>query len=179
MLTDRLGGLMEAEVNFKLKAGQGSVKSEGQAKANLDEKYLTLSVEFGEPMLFAYTDIVGISEQEYRVDLFLKSKEKLNLSGLGYQYEDFLTELYRLRNQLLLKYLLMDESLIKGGFKAQFTSKDPEGHVNQSGICEVRLYETALAVLPQKGEPIRMPYCYLSQTSKAETHLLELKTCQT
>jgi hypothetical protein len=123
-------------------------------------------------MLFAYTDIVGITELEYQVDLFLTSKEKLNLSGLGYMYEDFLTELYRLRNQLLLKYLLMEESLINGGFEAQFTSLDPEGQKYQSGICEVRLYETALVVLPQKGEPIRAPYCYLSQISKADYKLV-------
>ncbi len=51
---------MEAEVNYKLSDVQGTVKSEGQAKACLDEKYLTLNVEFGVPMLFAYTDIVGI-----------------------------------------------------------------------------------------------------------------------
>jgi hypothetical protein len=123
-------------------------------------------------MLFAYTDIVGISEQEYQVDLFLTSKEKLNLSGLGYRYEDFLTELYRLRNQLLLKYLLMDESLIKDGFEALFTSTDPEGQVNQSGRCEVCLYETAIVILPQKGEPIRVPYSYLSQISKVDYKLV-------
>lgn len=163
---------MEAEVNFTLKTEQGNVKSEGQAKANLDEKYLTLSVEFGEPMLVAYTDIVKIFEQEYQIGLFLTSKEKLELSSLGYQYEDFLTELFRLRNQLLLKYLLMDESLIKDGFEALFTSIDPKGQVTLSGRCEVRLYETALVILPQKDEPIRVPYCYLSQTNKVDHKLV-------
>ena len=162
---------MEAEANFKLSDAQSNVKFQGQAKASLDEKYLTLTVEFGEPMLFAYTDILGISEQEYQIDLFLTSKEKLNLSSIGYQYEDFLAELYKLRNELLLKYLLMEESLIKGGFEAQFTRLGPEGKVNQGGKCEVRLYETALVVLPQKGEPIRFPFCYLSQTSKVEYKL--------
>jgi len=166
------GGIMEAEAKYKLSDLQGNVKSEGQAKANLDEKYLTITVEFGEPMLFAYTDITGISDQEYQVDLFLTSREKLNLSSLGYQYEDFLTELYRLRNELLLKYLLMEESLLKGGFEAQFKSLDPQEQLNQSGRCEVRLYETALVVLPQKSEPIRVPYCYLSQTSKADYKLV-------
>ncbi len=87
-------------------------------------------------------------------------------------YEDFLSELYRLRNQLLLKYLLMDESIIKGGFEALFTSIDPQGQVSQSGKCEVRLYETALVILPQKGEPIRAPYCYLSQFSKVDYKLI-------
>ena len=82
---------------------------------------------FGEPMLFAYTDIVGISDYDYKVDLFLTSKEKLNLWGLGYQYEDFLFQLFKLRNELMLKYLLMEESLLQGGFEAQYTQQDPNG----------------------------------------------------
>jgi hypothetical protein len=163
---------MEAEVNYKICDAQGQVKAQGQAKANLDEKYLTLNVKFSQPMLFAYTDIEGISEQEYQFDLFLTSKEKLNLSGLGYSYEDFLTELYRQRNQLMLKYLLMNESLITGGFEAVFKSIDPQGRINQNGRCEVRLYETALIILPQKSDPIRVPYCYLSQTSEADYKLV-------
>lgn len=163
---------MKAEVNYKIDDAQGQVKSQGHAKANLDEKYLSLNVKFGQPMLFAYTDIVGISEQEYQFDLFLTSKEKLNLSGLGYNYEDFLTELYRQRNQLMLKYLLMNESLIKGGFEAVFNSIDPQGRINQSDRCEVRLYETALIILPQKSDPIRVPYCYLSQTSEVDYKLV-------
>ena len=64
-------------------------------------------------MLFAYTDIIGISDYDYKVDLFLTSKEKLNLWGLGYQYEDFLFQLFKLRNELMLKYLLMEEKLLK------------------------------------------------------------------
>ncbi len=147
------------------------MKSEGQAKAILDENYLTLMVAFGEPMLLAYTDIVGISEGDYKITLHLTSKEKLNLSGLGYQYEDFLRELFRFRNELLLKYMLMDESLIQAGFEAQFTWLDAKGQLNQTGQCEVRLYETALVILPQKGEPIRVPYCYMAQTTKADYKL--------
>jgi hypothetical protein len=163
---------MEAEVNYKIDDAQGQVTSQGQAKANLDEKYLTLNVKFGQPMLFAYTDIVGISEQEYQFDLFLTSKEKLNLSGLGYNYENFLAELYRQRNQLMLKYLLMNELLIKGGFEAVFNSIDSQGRINLSDRCEVRLYETALIILPQKNDPIRIPYCYLSQTSEIDYKLV-------
>ena len=163
---------VEATVNFRLRDGESNVKSEGEAKAILDEQYVTLVVGFGEPMLFSYTDIVGISEQEYRIKLFLTSKETLDLSGLGYQYEDFLFELFRLRNEILLKYMLMEESLIKAGFNAQFSSFDSKGQINQSGNCELRLYETALLILPQKIEPIRVPYCYVSQTSKIEYKLV-------
>jgi hypothetical protein len=163
---------VEAAVNYKLRDQEFNVKSEGEAKAILDKQYITLIVGFGEPMLFSYTDIVGISEQEYRIKLFLTSNETLDLSGLGYQYEDFLSEVFRLRNEILLKYMLMEESLIEAGFDAQFSWFGSKGQINQSGNCELRLYETALLILPQKNEPIRVPYCYVSQTSKIEYRLV-------
>jgi len=157
---------VEVAVNYKLYNDESKIIGEGEARATFDDQYLTLTVMFGEPMLFAYTDIVGISDYDYKVDLFLTSKEKLNLSGLGYQYEDFLFQLYKLRNELMLKYLLIDESLLKGGFEAQYKQLDPNGQPNQTGNCEVRLYDTAVVVLPQKNEPIRLPYCYISNINK-------------
>ncbi len=159
---------MEVTVNYRFSDGQPNVKSNGEAKAVLGEKYLTLLVAFGEPILLAYTDITGIYDHDYQIDLLLSSKQKLNLSGLGYQYEDFLFQLCKLRNELLLKYLLMEETLAQAAFEAHFHWFDPNGQVNQSGDCEVRLYETALVVLPRKGEPIRLPYCYISQMNKAD-----------
>jgi hypothetical protein len=162
---------LEVPVNYKLSDDNSNIKSEGEAKAVLDEKYLTLIVAFGEPMLFSYVDIVEISDHDYKVDLLFTSKEKLNLWGLGYQYEDFLFQLFRLRNELLLKYLLMEESLLQAGLEAYSTRLDSNGQMRQTGNCEIRLYETALVVLPQKGEPIRFPYCYISQVTKADYQL--------
>ncbi len=43
--------------------------------------------------------------------------------------------------------------------------------MDQAGNCEIRLYDTALVVLPQKGEPIRLPYCYISQVNKTDYKL--------
>jgi hypothetical protein len=159
---------MEVALNYKLYDDESNIKTEGEAKATFDERYLTLTVMFGEPMLFAYTDIVGISDYDYKVDLFLTSKEKLNLWGLGYQYEDFLFQLYKLRNELMLKYLLIDESLLKGGFEAQYSLINPNGQTNQTGKCEIRLYDTAMVVLPQKSDPIRLPYCYITNVNKQD-----------
>ena len=162
---------MEVAVNYKLYNDHSDIQNEGEARATLDEKYLTLTVMFGEPMLFAYTDIVGISDYDYKVDLFLTSKEKLNLWGLGYQYEDFLFQLYKLRNELMLKYLLMEESLVQAGFGAQYAQLDSNGQTKQIGNCEIRLYESALVLLPQKNEPIRFPYCYINNLNKQDYKL--------
>jgi len=163
---------MEVAVNYKLYDDQSNIKNEGEARATLDEKYLTLTVMFGEPMLFAYTDIVGVSDYDYKVGLFLISKETLIFWGLGYQYEDFLFQLYKLRNELMLKYLLMEESLMQAGFEAQYTQFDPNGQINQIGDCEIRFYDTAMVVLPQKSEPIRIPYCYIVNITKQDYKLI-------
>ena len=162
---------MEVTVNYKLYNNESNITNEGEARATLDEKYLTLTIMFGEPMLIAYTDILGISDYDFKVDLFLTSKEKLNLWGLGYQYEDFLFQLYKLRNELMLKYLLMEESLLQGGFEAQYTQLDPSGQTPQTGNCELRLHESALVVLPQKSEPLRLPYCYIKNVNKQDYKL--------
>ncbi|HYB92911.1 MAG TPA: hypothetical protein VED00_02065, partial [archaeon] len=159
---------MEVAVNYKIFDDESNLKNQGESRATLTEQYLTLTVMFGEPMLFAYTDIVEISAYDYKVDLFLTSKEKLNLWGLGYQYEDFLFQLFKLRNELMLKYLLMEESLLQAGFEAQYSRFDPMGQTNRNGNCEIRLYETALAILPQRDEPIRLPYCYITNVNKQD-----------
>jgi hypothetical protein len=162
---------MEVGLNYKLYDEEANIKNEGEARAIFDDQFLTLAVMFGDPMLFAYTDIVGISDYDYKIDLFLTSKEKLSLWGLGYQYEDFLFQLYKLRNELMLKYLLIDESLLKGGFEAQYKQLDPNGQTNRTGNCEIRLYDTAIVVLPQKSEPIRLPYCYITNVNKKDYSL--------
>jgi len=159
---------LEVAVNYKIFDDESNLKNQGESRATLTEQYLTLTVMFGEPMLFAYTDIVEISAYDYKVDLFLTSKEKLNLWGLGYQYEDFLFQLFKLRNELMLKYLLMEESLLQAGFEAQYSRFDPMGQTNRNGNCEIRLYETALAILPQRDEPIRLPYCYITNVNKQD-----------
>ncbi|HUK85501.1 MAG TPA: hypothetical protein VLU95_06545 [Candidatus Acidoferrum sp.] len=159
---------MEFALNYKLYDNESKVRSEGEAKASLDEQYLTLTITFGEPMLFSYTDIIGISDYDYNIDLFLNSREKLNLWGLGYHYEDFLFQLFKLRNELFLKYLLIEESLFQAGFEGRYIQLDQNGQTNQTGNCEIRLYETALVVLPQKNEPIRLPYCYMTTLNKQD-----------
>jgi hypothetical protein len=159
---------MEVALNYKLYDEESKIKNEGEAKATFDDRYLTLTVMFGDPLLISFTDIVGISDYDYKIDLFLTSKEKLNLWGLGYQFEDFLFQLFKLRNELMIKYLLIDESLLKGGFQAQYNQLDPNGKTIQTGNCEIRLYDTAIVVLPQKSEPIRLPYCYITNIKKED-----------
>ena len=159
---------MEASVNYKLTRDGAEAALEGEAKAVLNDQYLNLTVSLGEPLLFSYSDIIDISEHDYQIDILTASKEQLTLGRLGYQYEDFLFQLFKLRNELLLKYLLMQESLLQDQFYGQYTRTYPPEQLNQGAACEIRLYDNALVVLPQKADPIRLPYCYISQITKGD-----------
>ncbi len=162
---------MDFNLYYRLSDDKSNLKAEGEAKAALDENYLTLTVDFGDPLLFSYADITGIVDNDYTVDITLTSDEKLTLTRLGYQYEDFLFQLFKLRNELLLKYLLMQESLLLAGFEGQYSSVSSTGQT-KTGRCEIRLYDTGLVILPQKADPIRTPYCYISQITKGDYKLL-------
>ncbi len=160
--------LLEASLYYKLNNSNTGQSSEGEAKAVLEEKTLTLITSMGDPVQFNYVDIKEINDYAYKIDVFMHSQEKLVLERLGYQYEDFLFQLFKLRNELLLKYLLMEETLIQDQFYGQYAVTGS----NLKGNCEIRLYDTALLVLPQKAEPLRLPYSYISKIDKGDYKLI-------
>jgi hypothetical protein len=159
--------LLEASLYYKLNNSNTGQSSEGEAKAVLEEKTLTLITSMGNPVEFNYVDIKEINDYDYKIDILMNSQEKLVLERLGYQYEDFLFQLFKLRNELLLKYLLMEETLIQDQYYGQYAVTGS----NIKGNCEIRLYDTALLILPQKAEPTRLPYSYISKIDKGDYKL--------
>ncbi len=153
----------------------GQEISSGEATAQLDEENLRVLPKLGEALLFPFRDIIDIVEGDYRIHLTFTSGERLVLFNLGYRYEDFLSALTKLRNELLLKDMLMKETLKKSGIEAELAYFNEGDKQIQKGECEVRLYETAIVILPPKGEPVRIPYSDLSEM-REEDHRLVLNT---
>ncbi|MDO9027439.1 MAG: hypothetical protein Q7U68_01050, partial [Candidatus Roizmanbacteria bacterium] len=150
--------IMECSLGYSLSDDRGQKTASGDAQARLDEENLSILPKFGEALFLSLRDILEISEGDYKIHLTLTSKEKLTLFNLGYRYEDFLRVLSKLRNEILLKDMLMHETLRKSGVEAEFVYFDEVGNEKQRGKCEPRLYETALVVIPEKGELVRIPY---------------------
>jgi hypothetical protein len=149
------------EVTYTLESETGNIITTSSAKATLDDSSIMIDPLSGADLTISYTDIMGILDEDYKVKLFLSSKNKVTLSQIGYEYENFLITLYRLKNELYLKYLLMNEGLRAKQIEASFTFSSYGEDVFQ-GLCEVRLYDSALLVLPQKNKPLRIPYCYIN-----------------
>ena len=163
---------MKYSLSYLLSGDNGQELTSGVAQARLEEEVLSILPEFGEAFIFSLRDILEVSQANYKIHLHLTSKEKLTLFDLGYSYEDFLRVLSRLRNQLLLKDMLMHETVRKTGTQAEFVYFDETGKQLQKGNCEPQLYETGVVVIPEKGEIVRIPYSDLSEIREEDFTLV-------
>jgi len=146
-------------VGFK---GSYEFKGErGECRLTLDEQGLSLLPAKGSALYFGLRDIIELSGAGYRVSLVMFSGEKLALDQLGHDYEDFLRSLAKQRNELIIQDLLIKEKIRLGDVKADL-----------AGVpCELRLYETALVIMPDKAELIRVPLADIIANSQADYRL--------
>jgi hypothetical protein len=164
--------VMECSLEYLLTDIAGQETSRGESLARLEEENLAILPRFGEALFLSYRDILDISEGDYEIRITLSSKEDLLLSNLGYRYEDFLRVLRELRNKLLLEDMLMEENLRRSGVEAEFVYWDESGKERGRGKCEPRLYETAIVVIPEGGDFIRIPYSDLWEISEEDHDLM-------
>jgi hypothetical protein len=150
-------------ITYETKDPQGKTLGSNEGKARLDERTLTFQPTLGKSREIPYFEVMEIIEGDYKITLKLGLGEEVVMTQLGYEYENFLNNLYRLRGELLLRYMLMDEGCIATNIEANYQYVDPNGR-RQEGACEVRVYESAVVVLPDKADPIRIPLCYLKSS---------------
>jgi hypothetical protein len=149
------------DVIYALENENREILATSSAKAKLGELSLMIEPVNGNDLSISYTDIVDISDEDYIVKMLLSSRDEVTLSQIGYEYENFLITLYKLRNELYLKYLLMNEGLRAAQIEASFSYTINTGD-EFKGLCEARLFDSALVILPQKNKPVRIPYCYIN-----------------
>ena len=149
--------------SFLLANETGEELAGGEAEIKLDNENLMILPKFGEAMHISLMDIIEILPAEYRVNMIRSSREKLGVFDLGYKFEDFVSNLFQARNEMILRYLLMNESIKKSGVWGDLTLVDASGAEIRFEKCEVRIYETSIALIPSLGEPIRVHYSNISQ----------------
>lgn len=138
----------------------------GECKGTVDEEYLTLFPKFGSILPFHLRDIAEIKVENYRIILLMESLDKIVLFNLRHDFDDFLRVLTKMRNEVIIKDLLMNETLRKTDVETEFIYCDETGVEKISGTSRVRLYETSLVVIPEKGEIIRIPYGSIEKISE-------------
>jgi len=150
--------IMECSISYSLRNGEGNETATGKGEINLFEDHITILPMFGEVLLFGFEDIVTFAAADYKLNFNLTSKEELVIADFGFKYEDFIRRFTRMKNELCLKEMLMQESLKKSGVKGQFQHLDRAGNETVKGECNLRVYETALVIMPDTSNIIRIPF---------------------
>jgi hypothetical protein len=149
---------IECSMSYALFDENGRQIAAGDCKGTICKEYLTVYPKFGDILPFHLRDISLIDAENYRIILPMFSKEKLNLFNLGHCFEDFHRVLSDFRNEVIIKDLLMNETVREPDVNMEFTYIDDKGNEKQKGPGKVRLYETAMVIIPQNGEFLRVPF---------------------
>jgi hypothetical protein len=146
----------------------GDAASRGSAVIRLDEENLHIFPKMGDGLTLAFRDILEVTIGDYRVYLTLGSGQGLEIYDLGFKFENFLKNLSRLRNEALIKDMLMNEKMVKPGVEAECIHYGENMEELYRGQCELRVYETAVIIIPLFRDPERMPFSFIASVSEED-----------
>jgi hypothetical protein len=156
--------LIECPLEYSL-GDDGGIKSSGSAVGRIDDKNVSIIPKMGEAILFSPREILEFAEGDYIINLLLTSKEKLVISKLGMNFENFSRILSKARNDVVMKDMLMQESLVLGGLKGSYEYR------GRSGNCELRIFDAGLVVIVERGEPLRFHYSNIAGIAEGDYSL--------
>ncbi len=162
--------VLEADLQYVLEGACQKILSQGKARAAITEESLSIMPKYGDPLFFLLRDIDRMTVEDYEIGLTMGT-ESLLLSRLGRRFDDFGRQLRRMRHEVFITDLLMYERLRQGGLKGHASYQPGDEGRAFSGPCEIRLYETALVLLPTDDEPMRMPYGFMTRFEEADYSL--------
>lgn len=166
--------LIQCSLRHVLTDSRGNQVLAAEAEGFIDKEFLTIVPKLGQIIPIHLRDVARLEGRDYRVTLSLASGEKLVLSDLGSNYEDFIRVLRDQRNEVSIRDMLMNETVRNPDFEAAFTYQTldtPE----IKGLGKIRLYETSLVVISEDGEVFRIQ---LSDVAKVvvEDYIVKLDT---
>ena len=140
--------VLEFSAHYSLLDESSIVTLSGEARLSLDDSSLGLKGAAQKARYIPLREIVETNAADYIFTLGLSTSEKLVLSQLGHDYENFQRELVKRCRSLILSDLLMEEPLRMGGLHAAYRWLAASGTEKQNGSCELRLYQTAMIIIP-------------------------------
>jgi len=155
---NKLRTIMECTASYLFSGKDDLQISQGGSDLLLDAEKLTVLPTSGDPLLIPYRDIIQLSRSGYKINTNLVSKEKLTIFNLGFKFEDFFRNFSNLNNEVILKELLMNETIHKSGVAADLGYIDAAKSEKPLGQCELRIYETGAVIISSDGNFIRIPY---------------------
>jgi hypothetical protein len=146
----------------------GKTTATGQAEVQLEIERIIVLPRLGETIYLSLVDILKMSALNYRLDILLSSSEVLSIFDLGYKFDDLVVRLTRARNALIMKYLLMNESIRMPAVSGRLESSTSNGESESFENCELLMYDTSMIFNPPNAEPIRVHYTRILNSDAAD-----------
>jgi hypothetical protein len=170
-----MASIMAASCSYSLNNASGTEVAKGEAEIKLEDDRLMILPKFGEAITLSYIDVIKICAGDFRIAMTLLSKDELTVFDLGYKFDDIDSTLFRLRNEILIKYLLMNESIKRSQIWGDLTAISPSGTSKEIEKCEIRIYETSFVFMPRVDEAIRVHFASLKEV-EAKDYAISVKT---
>jgi hypothetical protein len=129
-----------------------------EGSVELKKESMILSAPGFPALTVSLRDIISFTAADYSIFLTVVPSSFLKLYDLGFEYENFLKHFSDLRNDVLIKDLLMKEKLIKPDIEGEFEYSGKDGSIKEKGECRVRSYETGLVLIPTLSQIKRFPF---------------------
>jgi hypothetical protein len=165
---------LECSANYILFDRNNNELEKDKAKVRLNADNLSIMPELKQIFTIPYRETMSILISDYKVFITLVSSDKLVLSNFGLKFDDFVRILNSLRNEIIIKDMLVSETIKKPETVADFVFSRENGET-QKGKTKLRLYETAFVMMPDFEEPVRIPYSFISDI-KAEDYSITILT---
>ncbi|HEY3420877.1 MAG TPA: hypothetical protein VGK23_10020 [Methanomassiliicoccales archaeon] len=155
---------MESTVKFSHAGLDGKVDLMGEGKVTVGKDGVSVQGTSSAAFSLSVRDIRWLKAGDYRIEIGTASGS-LMLFNMGYRYEDVLREVHGARNETLISDSLVYESPKWQPVKAEVVLRDGGAVPSYEGRAEVRLYETALIIVPEMSTMVRFRYSDIGSVS--------------
>ncbi len=160
---------MESPAKFSQAGIDGKVGLIGEGKVTVGDDSISVQGSSSSPIFLSVRDIRWLKAADYRIEIGTDSSS-LMLFNMGYRYEDVLRAVHTARNETLISDCLVYESPKGHGVKGDVSVIEKGAPVFE-GQAEVRLYETALAIIPETSSMVRIRYSDIGSVSSNDWSL--------
>lgn len=136
----------------------------GEGKVTVGKDSVSVQGSSSTAFSVSVRDIKWLKAGDYRIEIGSASGS-LMLFNMGYRYEDVLREVHHARNETLITDSLVYETPKAQAVKADVTVRDNGTAPLYEGKAEIRLYETALIVVPEMSSMVRFRYSDIGSVS--------------
>lgn len=128
-----------------------------EAMFRLDSENLEVCPRDGSSIRLPLGEVDRLELGDYRLRVQSEDGLALECFHLGQSWESFLREVNMRRNEVILDEMLGGEKLRKDAFFCHASRSRPGENPAEPCRCEIRLYDSAVVLMPEFGEPWRFP----------------------